>query len=118
MGEGSENTDKLAVIWSSSDKGVAMNMVFMYTRNSKLRKWWNDVRLIVWGPSTKLLTEDSELQDQLYDTQKAGVELLACKACCENYGVTKNLEDLGVKVIYMGEPLTEMLKTGWKVITF
>ena len=58
MGEGSEQTDKLAVIWSSRDKDVALNMVFMYTRNSKLRKWWNDVRLVVWGPSAKLISEE------------------------------------------------------------
>ena len=117
MGEGSD-TGKLAVIWSSSNKDVALNMVFMYTRNSKLRNWWNDVRLVIWGPSAKMITEDTELQDELFEAKKAGVELLACRKCADNYGVAKELEDLGITVIYMGEPLTEMLKTGWKVITF
>lgn len=27
--------DKLAVIWSSADKEVARNMVFMYSKNAK-----------------------------------------------------------------------------------
>jgi hypothetical protein len=46
------------------------------------------------------------------------VELLACKACSDMYGVSKKLEELGVTVKYMGVPFTEMLKSGWVTITF
>ena len=55
--------DNLIVVWSSGDRDVAEKMVFMYTLNSKLRKWWKDVTLIIWGPSAKLISEDVELQD-------------------------------------------------------
>lgn len=109
---------RLAVIWSSGDRDVALKMVFMYTLNSRLKGWWDTVRLVVWGPSSKLLTEDLELQEKLSDMQTAGVELLACKACADQYGVSDKLAELGVEVIYMGIPLTEMLKTGWSVLTF
>jgi len=50
--------------------------------------------------------------------KKAGVELLACKACADRYGVSKRLEELGINVIYMGEPLTGYLKSDYAVLTF
>jgi hypothetical protein len=46
------------------------------------------------------------------------VELVACKACSDSYGVSDNLEELGVEVKYMGRPLTDMLKGDWAVVTF
>ena len=107
----------LAVLWVTRDKGAAQNMVFMYTKNSKLKGWWKDVRLIVWGPSAKLLAEDEELQSELRELKSAGVELLACKRCADNYGVSDSLAALGVEVIYMGEPFTGMLKEGWATIS-
>jgi hypothetical protein len=107
----------LAVIWVTRDREAALNMALMYAKNSRLKGWWDKVRLVVWGPSVKLLTEDEELQAEVEECQVAGVELLACKACADRYGASSALEALGVEVIYMGEPLTRYLKQGWKVLT-
>lgn len=112
------SANKLVVLWTSGDREVAINMVFMYTLNSKRRKWWEDVCLIVWGPSSKLLAEDTELQDYITKIREAGVDLVACKACADNYGVSESLEKLGIEVRYMGEPLTQLLKEDHKIITF
>ena len=46
-----------------------------------------------------------------------GLEVLACKGSAGIYGVEEKLIGLGVKVIYMGEPLTYMIKSDWKVIS-
>ncbi|MBW1680171.1 MAG: DsrE family protein [Deltaproteobacteria bacterium] len=111
--------ETLVVIWSSADRDVARNMVFMYTLNSRLRGWWDEVRLVVWGPSSKLLTQDKELQEALAEMKEAGVRLLACKACADSYGVSEDLERLGLEVRYMGEPLTRYLKEErFKILTF
>jgi hypothetical protein len=75
------------------------------------------VRLVVWGPSAQLLSEDRELQEELEDLKAAGVELMACRACADLYGVADALRDLGIEVIFMGQPLTEMLKSGWTCLT-
>ena len=118
MSEQTKPTGKLFIIWSSADPGVAKNMVLMYAKNSKLQGWWDQVRLVVWGPSAALLAEDRELQAELAQSAEAGVELLACRACADRYGVSDQLTALGVKVIYMGAPLTDMLKAGWSSLTF
>lgn len=114
----SSNQEKLLVIWTSGDRDVALKMVFMYTRNSKKNYWWNRVRLVVWGPSAKLLAGDEELQGQIKIMKDCGVELYACSACADMYGVTPILKELGVEVIPMGVPLTEMLQEGWTTLTF
>jgi hypothetical protein len=93
-------------------------MVFMYTYNAKKFGWWDEIRFIVWGPSSKLLSVDLELQQEIKKMKEAGIELLACKACADRYGVSQKLEDLGIPVKYMGQPLTKMLKTDWVVLTF
>lgn len=109
---------KLCVIWSSADRDAALGMVLMYTKNSKLRDWWDEVRLLIWGPSGRLLEGDEEILEEFEGAKAAGVELVACKACADKLGTTELLESRGVEVKYTGVLLTEMLKEGWKVLTF
>ena len=116
--EQEKQASKLAVVWTSGDPEVAHNVCFMYAHNAKKRGWFDEVVLIVWGPSSKLLAEDKSLQDKLRAMAADGVKLQACKACADSYGVSDPLEKLGVEVKYMGMPLTEMLQSGWKVLTF
>ena len=106
------------IVWTSGDREVALKMVFMYTYNCQKRKWMDKIRLLVWGASTKLLSEDQELQEGIKKMKEAGVELWACKACADLYGVSKKLESLGIKVHYTGKLLADMQKTGWYVLTF
>lgn len=110
---------QLCVIWTSADREVALKMVFMYTLNSKLKEWWGRVRLIVWGPSARLLIEDKELQEYMADMQAAGVEIHACKRCAELYDIVDALKELGIKVYYIGEEYTKLLKDDqWTVISY
>lgn len=114
----SQSEVKLAVVWTSGDSEVAHKVCFMYTHNAKKQGWFDDVALVVWGPSAKLLAEDDSLQAKIIAMKKDGVTIEACKACADMYGVTKNLEKLGIAVKYMGVPLSDMLKQDWKVLTF
>jgi hypothetical protein len=118
-GKKSSKPDELVVLWTSGDREVALKMVFMYTFNSKRFKWgWKNVTLIVWGPSSKLLTEDKELQEYLSRIKEAGAKLFACKKCSDLYGVSEDLRQLGIEVKYMGKPLTEYLRNdNYRVIT-
>lgn len=113
-----EGSDKLLVVWTSGDREVALKMVFMYTRNARKNNWWKEIKLLIWGPSSRLLAEDEELQAYIYNMKNAGIKLVACKACSDSYGVSSELEKMGVEVRYMGESFTGMLKTDWKIITF
>jgi len=112
-----EDSQELYVLWTSGDREVALSMVFMYTFNAKTRGWWENVTLIIWGPSAKLLSQDEELQGRIRQMIEAGVHVVACVACATMFGVVKNLEDLGVEVKGMGDPLTQLLKAGKTLLT-
>lgn len=114
----SNEPSKLVVVWTSGDREVALKMVYMYTYNAKKNAWWDKIRFIVWGPSSKLLSEDKELQDYLHKIKDVGVEVLACKACADMYGVSDKLEEIGLEVKYIGKDLSEMLQSGWTSLTF
>ncbi len=109
---------ELLIVWTSGDRDVALKMVFMYAANAKRHDWWDEVNLLVWGSSQKLLAEDSELQAELTTMIELGVHVGACKACADGYSVTEQLEELGVEVFYSGEYLTDWIKSGRAVITF
>lgn len=117
LAEKEDLANSLLVLWTSGDKEVAQNMVFMYVYNSKKNGWWGRVRLLIWGPSAKLLSEDKDLQASLAKMKEIGVELYACKACADRYGVGEKLTELGVMVKYTGTDLTDWLKAGWINLT-
>jgi hypothetical protein len=110
--------DKLVVLWTSDDPYVADRVALMYTHAAKTQGWFKDVTLIIWGPSAKLTSENTKIQDKLKAMQKDGVIIEACIACANAYGITEDLKKLGYDVKGMGKPLTDYLKSGAKVLTF
>jgi hypothetical protein len=101
---------RLAVLWTSGDPEVAEKVCFMYTQAAKNNNWFCDVRLIVWGPSAKLLTENKALQKKVKAMQESGIKVEACIACANMYGVADELKKMDIDVKGMGVPLTEYLK--------
>ena len=111
-------SDTLVVLWSSGDPEVAEKACLMYTSAAKKFGWFREVILIVWGPSEKLLAENSALKDKIATMKKDGVIVEACVACSNMYGVTDELRVCEVDVKGMGVPLTRYLKRNYKIISF
>ena len=109
--------EKMVIVWTSGDREVALKMVFMYTLNAKTRGWWDDITLVVWGPSAKILTEDEELQAYMKKIMDAGVTVKACKGCSDQYGISEDIEKLGIEVLYIGKELSDYIKEGRNVLT-
>jgi len=109
--------DKLNILWTTDNKNTVFHMLVMYATNSRLNGWWQEVNLIIWGASAKLVGTDSQIQAEVLEMLNHGITIEACKACTDNLGVTDKLTELGVNVRYMGEVLTNYLKSGEKVLT-
>jgi len=107
-----------AIIWTSGDPEVAHRMALMYAHAAKQNKWFDEVQLIVWGPSSRLLAADKDLQAKIKQMQKDGVDVKACIVCANSYGVTDDLRELGIEVKAMGKPLADLQHQGWHVLTF
>ena len=110
--------EKLAVLWVSGDRDVAEKSCLMYTHAAKRNGWFDEVVLIVWGSSSRLLAEDEALQEKVKAMIADGVILEACIACSNALGVTEDLKNLGIDVKGMGVPLTNYLKSGYHVLTY
>ncbi len=116
---GETQPQRLAVLWTSGDPEVAHRVAFMYTQAAASQRWFDEVQLIVWGPSARLLAADKDVQALVANLKAAGADVKACVVCADSYGVTETLRSLGLEVKAMGRPLTELLQDDdWQVLTF
>ncbi len=112
------SAEKLVIVWTSDDPYTAERMVLMYGHAAKNYGWFEEVTLIIWGPSAKMVAENIKIQEKLKAMQEDGVEIRACIVCANMYEVTEELKGMGFDVQGMGKPLTEYLKGGAHVLTF
>jgi len=110
-------TSSLLLLWTSGDRDTALHMALMYGLNAKLRGWWAEVTMLIWGASQTLVTHDPEVREKVAEMSRAGVRLVACRRCAENLGLADAMEALGAEVFYVGEFLTDWLKSGRAVLT-
>lgn len=109
---------KLHVLWTTGEKDVALRMIFIYLLDAKGVGWWDEIHLIIWGPSAKLLAGDRMIQREVDMLLQSGIDVEACMGCTEAYGVTEKIKALGINVRYMGEALTEILQGNEKLVVF
>ena len=109
---------KLLIVWSTEEIEVAKKMVLLYSGVMLPRGYWDEAILMIWGPSARLLCENSELQNKIKEIAATGVKLQACIVCTDEYGVSDKLRELGVELTHTGEMLTQALQSDWKTITF
>lgn len=55
------NKSKLNILWTNSDLITGEKLVLMYATNALLQNWWDEVEIIVWGVSAKLIDENDML---------------------------------------------------------
>jgi hypothetical protein len=109
--------EKLNILWTSDNKDTVFNMLSMYAINSKSKKWWDEVNVIIWGASAKLVGTDPQVQTEVREMLNSGVIIEACKACADNLGVSDRLSEIGITVRYMGNALTNYLKSDDKFLS-
>ncbi len=109
--------EQLYILWTNDNIITAEKMVFMYGFNALKHKWWDKVTIIIWGATTKLVSENKSIQEKIKEMIVGGVKVSACKACADMLGVSDMLLALGIEVKYWGEPLTKILKENERLLT-
>ena len=109
--------NKLNILWTSGDPITSEKMVLMYALNCKLQNWWDEVQLIIWGASAELINENILIKVLLKELIEQGVHVTACEVCADMVGARETFQELGIELIYWGEPLTEILKSDGKLPT-
>jgi len=59
-----------------------------------------------------------EVRGRIDELRKAGIEVIACKWYADRMKITAALEDAGIKVVYVGPIISQMIKDGWAPLTF
>jgi len=109
--------NKLTILWTTGDPVTAEKFVLMYALNGKLQGWWDNVTLVIWGASAKLIAENESIREKMKLLADSGIELEACKACADQLGVADDLKQLGINVVYWGEKLTSIIKDSGHLLT-
>jgi hypothetical protein len=112
-----EMKNELTILWTNADPLTAEMMVFMYAGAALEYKWWDTVRIIVWGSTAKLVAENKHIQEKLLALKVKGVDIGFCIACATELGVTDKIEALGFELKRMGPELTDILKNDGKLLT-
>lgn len=108
---------KINILWTTDNRETIDNMLLMYTKNAKIKAWFDEVNLIIWGASAAVAANDDYVREELKEIIQAGVHVEACRVCTDNMQVTDKLAELGVEIKFMGQPLTSYLKKGETVLT-
>jgi hypothetical protein len=109
---------KLFVILGTGDREVALEVGLVYPFHAANEKWMDEVKLIIFGPSEKLAAYDMEVQARLKELSGVGVDVIACKWCSDRMGISDLLEKAGIKVVYVGPIISQLIKDGWASLTF
>ena len=104
--------EKLLVIISTSEVEKARTGL-LYTINAKRNEWINDIKLIFFGPSEKLLLEDEIIQQYAEEFILMEEKVVACKFIAIQEKTDEKLNALGIEVEYVGEMISNYIKDGY-----
>jgi hypothetical protein len=104
-------SSKLLVIVGTGDREKAQTAL-MYAHNAMRRGWFDDIKVVYFGPSEKLVVEDPIIADQAQEIAEAGGSI-ACKYISDRDGVSEKFEKLGVQVEYVGSIVSDLIKDGY-----
>jgi hypothetical protein len=109
-------SSKLLVIISTGEKEKALTGL-MYAHRTLGEGWLDEVKVIFFGPSERLLVED----DMIGKTAKeiATVEPpIVCKFISDRDGISEQCEEMGFKVEYVGTIISNLIKEGYVPMVF
>ena len=107
---------KLLVIISTGEKEKAMTGL-MYAMRALSEGWMDDVKVMFFGPSEKLLVQDENIAGIAKEIA-AKSKPLACKFLSDRDGISEKIADLGVDVEYVGTIISDLIKDGYVPMVF
>ncbi|WP_321312586.1 DsrE family protein [Halarcobacter sp.] len=108
---------EVKILWTTDNKETALHMVLLYAHNAKIKGWMEEVSVLVWGASQKLIAEDKEIQEKVKAMIDDGVKVTACLKCAENMQIAEGLEACNIDIYYTGELLSDWIKSGDTIIS-
>ncbi len=112
-----EPTRRILVILSTAERDKAMAGL-MYAKNTHDNHWFDDVRVVLFGPIERLLAEDKEMRDLGAEVFKVTAKPVACKAFADDPTVGAVMKKLGCEVEQVGGIISECIRNGYIPLVF
>ena len=109
-------SSKLLVIIATGENEKALTGL-MYASRSLSEGWMDEVKVVFFGPSERLLVQDEQIAQtakQMSEVEKP----MACKFISDRDGISEKIEALGVKVDYVGTVISDFIKDGYVPMVF
>jgi hypothetical protein len=107
---------KVLVIISTGEAEKALTGL-MYAYRSMSEGWIDDLRVVFFGPSERLLVKDeriAQIAQRICEAEKPFV----CKFISDQEGISEAIENLGLKVEYVGTIISDFIKAGYVPMVF
>jgi hypothetical protein len=104
-------SSKILVIIATGDKEKALTGL-MYAKNTIKYGWIENVKIIFFGPSENLLTEDADVRNSAAELANLS-QPIACKFLSDRDGISEKIESLNIKVDYVGAMIADHLNDGY-----
>jgi hypothetical protein len=108
---------KVLIVISSSDREVVWTAL-LYARAAIASDWMGAAKVILWGPSSRVVADDAELRGNVREVIALGERVYVCKACSDRYGATEALAELGCTVEYVGPVSSGFIEQGYAVFNW
>lgn len=90
----------------------------MYAKNTRDNHWFDDVRVVLFGPIERLLAEDKEIRDMGAEVFKIVAHPVACKAFADDPEVGAAIRNLGCEIDQVGAIISECIRNGYVPLVF
>jgi hypothetical protein len=104
-------SNKLLLVIATGDKEKALTGL-MYAKNAIKREWMEEVKVVYFGPSEQLMEKDPDVANAVIEVASMG-ESFACKAISDREGISEKIDEMGVKVEYVGTIISDYIKDGY-----
>lgn len=104
-------SSKLLIIIATGNKEKALTGL-MYAKNTIKREWIEEVKIVYFGPSEKLIQTDSDVANEAIEIANL-CESYACKAISDREGISEYIDKMGVKIEYVGSIISDYIKQGY-----
>jgi hypothetical protein len=108
--KGERTMRKICILWKTGNRIDIETLVLPYILNSKVKGWWDEVEVIIWGDSQQTIANEPNYQKAISNMLNEGIVVFACKACADKLCVTELLQGLNVDVQYTGKLLSDRIQ--------
>jgi len=112
-----EPVRKILIILSTAEREKAIAGL-MYAQNTHDNHWFDDVRVVLFGPFEGLLAEDEEIRTLGAELFKVTAHPMACDSFAQDVVVSDAIKALGCELDQASGIISEYIRNGYVPLVF